>query len=537
MSKFNQKAVAAAVQEYKEVYGNTAPEVAVKRTTNQAGGPAFELSPQLALYSRVCTMGLSDKYYESESTQMQKLFELMDKNDPVFIAKLAIYAREKMYLRTIPLVLAVELVKRYSGDNLVSQLLKRVIKRADEITETLAYYQVANHRQGQTKKLNKLANQVKQGIRGVFESGRFDEYQYGKYNRDGEVKLRDALFLTHPKPQDKSQKDLFDKIVNGTLEVPYTWETQLSDAGQTGRSKKEVWEELIMSDRLGYMALLRNIRNFLKEDVSYDHINKVCDTIADRDMVLKSKQLPFRFLSAYRSLVAPYQRWGSNPLPEFIRNSPYAGRLVEALEMAISYSVDNLPMFKGENVLVASDVSGSMMSPISPRSSINQFDIGALLCMIARAACENSVAGMFGNDFKTLDVGKSNILGNVNELYRREGEVGYSTHGYKVIQYANKNPVFDRIMIFTDCQLYNDTGYQRDSHIDEYWQKYRHKNLNAKLYLFDLAGYGNVPVRMLDNNVYLIAGWSDKVFDILKRIEMGQSAIDEINSIDFDYIR
>jgi hypothetical protein len=64
------------------------------------------------------------------------------------------------------------------------------------------------------------------------------------------------------------------------------------------------------------------------------------------------------------------------------------------------------------------------------------------------------------------------------------------------------------------------------------WKRYRKINPNAKLYLFDLAGYGQTPVKVRDNGVHVIAGWSDRVFDILHRIENKQGALDEINSIE-----
>jgi len=94
-------------------------------------------------------------------------------------------------------------------------------------------------------------------------------------------------------------------------------------------------------------------------------------------------------------------------------------------------------------------------------------------------------------------------------------------------------------MIFTDCQMYN-TGDQsrygratgRDmATFNERWQTYKSLSPDAKLYLFDLSGYGQSPVRVGSNNVYHISGFSDRVFDILHRIELGEGALDEINAI------
>jgi len=89
----------------------------------------------------------------------------------------------------------------------------------------------------------------------------------------------------------------------------------------------------------------------------------------------------------------------------------------------------------------------------------------------------------------------------------------------------------DKVMLFTDCQLWNSNN--NTNHIQEQWVYYKkHVAPNAKLYLFDLAGYGQAPLQLLQNDVYLIAGWSDKVFDVLAAIENGNSALSIINNID-----
>ena len=196
---------------------------------NHEGAKAFRMTPKLELYTAVVTASLSRNFYETEVERMNRIRKLVKEVDPVFVAKLAVYAREKMHLRSIPLVLVVELAKVHKGDALVSKTIKRVLQRADEITELLAYYQTANKRKGE-KQLNKLSKQVQKGVAEAFN--RFDEYQFAKYNRANAVTLKDALFLTHPKAKDEAQQTLFNKIVNDELAVPYTWEVQLSQLGQ-----------------------------------------------------------------------------------------------------------------------------------------------------------------------------------------------------------------------------------------------------------------------------------------------------------------
>lgn len=201
------------------------------KVTNYEGGQAYRLSPEWQLYTAAVTSSLSDKFYEKADARIETLRKLIVRCDPVFVAQLAVYARQKMNMRSIPLVLAVELAKVHRGDSTVNKMVSGIVQRADEITELLAYYQLANQRQD-TKKLNRLSKQLQSGLQDAFN--KFDEYQFAKYNRDAEVKLRDALFLVHPKAKDESQQVLFNKIVNNELEIPYTWETELSALGQTG---------------------------------------------------------------------------------------------------------------------------------------------------------------------------------------------------------------------------------------------------------------------------------------------------------------
>ena len=135
---------------------------------------------------------------------------------------------------------------------------------------------------------------MKRGIAEAIQN--FDEYQLAKYNGGSkEMKLRDILRITHPSPKSKEVEELFGKILNDTLVTPYTWETELSARGNT----KEVWDELIASGRVGYMALLRNLRNIIKSGAD---ITPVLAVLSNPIQVKKSKQLPFRFFSAYRML-------------------------------------------------------------------------------------------------------------------------------------------------------------------------------------------------------------------------------------------
>lgn len=547
-------------------------------TTNYEGDLAFKLTSELEFYAKVCTTAFVSTFYVPDTNdQLNSLKSLIRKLDPEFVAKMAIYAREKMYFRTIPLVLTVELAKIYSkykadgivpqNDNLIRKLTGRVIQRVDEITELLAYYAKANksnwnESSGQVKKMNKLANSILRGIADSFE--KFDEYQFSKYNSNKEISLKDALFLVHPPRENQERRELYQRIIDDKLETAYTWQSVISDAGKTGRPKKDAWEELIDSKRLPYMATLRNLRNMLENNVSTSHIEKVCNYIKNPTAVRNSKQIPFRYLTAYRIIVGgPQNRWGGwgyRNKDKTIRTTNYdsthVDMMVNALEDAVKLSIENIPVYAHESVLIATDVSSSMQKPLKligetkreredrlkrpDGTIIEQYDIGAVLAMMLATKCERVVAGMFGDTWKPVNFPTRNILANANEIHKREGEVGYSTNGYLVIQWAidmyhQKGMKFDRIMIFTDGQLWDSTGrYQGRGQYNRLWKEYKKLHPEAKMVIFNLdpSGGESTPVDVVAGSAYLISGWSDKIFEVLDNLEKGESALKAINDIE-----
>ncbi|BAV09543.1 TROVE domain-containing protein [Filimonas lacunae] len=500
---------------------------AANTTINHQGAKAFLFTPEMELYTAVATTLLTDACYEKADARLKRMQDLMQKVEPQFVAKLAVYARNKMYLRTAPVVMATELAKLHQGDRLVSKTIAGIVQRPDEIMELLACYQAFNKRTA-TKKLNRLSKQVQKGLAVAFN--RFDEYQFAKYNRSTTVKLKDALFLVHPKPKDDAQQALFNKIVADTLATPYTWETELSALGQQSYESEAVkkaaikakWEELIDSRKLGYMALLRNLRNIMQAEVSGEHMQKVTDYLSNENAVKQSKQLPFRFLSAYTEV---------KQLQSF-----YTGAVMNALEAAVQISIQNMEGLGNDTrVVIACDTSGSMMQAVSPKSVVQLYDIGLMLGMLLQLKCRQVQTGMFGDTWKIIPLPTNNVLANVETLRRRNGEVGYSTNGYLVLKdLIDRKQVADKVMLFTDMQLWDsNTGNASTVNtLSHQWKQYKQIAPDAKLYVFDLAGRGQAPISPKENDVYVIAGWSDKVFSVLDAIENGADTLSEIRSIE-----
>lgn len=221
---------------------NTKPKK-VNVTRNYEEAKAFILSPKMKLVQITSTCLFKEpKFYGKLGDTEEEILNLTEqiaKTDPKFILQLALYLRSEQNLRTIPIVLLAKASNIVECKPFVKEYTPKIIQRADEINEVIAAYinLFTPERTKETKDEHplKLPNSLKKGIVESFK--KFDEYQYGKYNRKAQVTFKDSIMLTHPKQPSK----IIKKILDEKLEIPYTWETIISEKGST----KESWEEVI----------------------------------------------------------------------------------------------------------------------------------------------------------------------------------------------------------------------------------------------------------------------------------------------------
>ena len=319
------------------------------------GGQASHIQPIDELRRTVLACLLwEDGFYESGESIGNRIKQLVPQCKPHEVAELAIEAREKQRLRHAPLLLVRELARdpnRFS----VAPTLCRVIQRADELAEFLALYWADGKKP--------LAKQVKKGLACAFR--KFEEYHLAKYNRDATIKLRDVLFMVHAKPVNDEQAALWKRLAEGTLATPDTWEVALSG----GADKKEVFERLLREGKLGYMALLRNLRNMQQAEVEPALVFEALAAGAQ-----KSKALPFRYVAAARAVPA----WES------------------PIDQAMQASMGTMDKLAGTTVVLV-DVSGSMDAKLSAKSDLTRLDAAAALAVLVRGICAEVRVFTFSN--------------------------------------------------------------------------------------------------------------------------------------------
>ena len=484
---------------------NTA--VSAATTPNFAGGEAYAQTPELEFVSILLTSFMKDQYYRKADDSINRIKELIKTVDPLFAAKAALYARNEFGMRSVSHVVAGELAG-YRNADWTKRFYDKIVHRPDDMTEIMSYIYASG---------KKETNPIRKGFGAAFQ--RLDEYQLAKYKGEGkEFSLIDLVNMVHPKAT-----PAITALMKGTLKTPETWETKLSQAGKSEdveEAKTEAWRELVLSKKIGYFALLRNLRN-IHETGDEKLIAAACALLQNEKMIKKSLVLPFRFYTAYFE----------------IRELQGSGKILKAISDALDISLSNIPVFPGKSLVVV-DHSGSMESQAKDAKYTN-FQIGALLGA-ALAKVQDADFMYFGDMAKFYSVNPVDstlsIVEVMDKLNDQSGgwygsndktgtNVGHGTNFNAVFQEASK--AYDRIFIFSDMQ-----GWVGHSPAQHAFNEYKSRTgAHPSLYSFDLSGYGTM--QFPEPQVYAIAGFSEKIFDIVKLLEQDKNAlINKINEVE-----
>lgn len=375
-------------------------------TVTHEGAPAVgNLSPEKQLRRSVLSCLLWEKeFYEDGASIADRIVETAAKVKPEVLAALAIEAREVFHLRHVPLMLLDVLSK--TGPALTAETVARVLQRADEPGELLSIY----WRNGRKM----IPAQMRKGIAKAFP--KFDAYQLAKYDRDGAVKLRDVLRMVRPKPANEDQAALWKRVKDRELEVPDTWEVALSG----GADKKETFERLLREGNLGYLALLRNLRNMATAAVD--------ETLIRAAIVARKNGahhvLPFRYVAAARAA------------PQY---EPH-------IDQALCEAVSEMPVYLGKTIILV-DVSGSMDEKLSAKSDLKRIDAAAALGAIFPGDIR-----LFTFSHQLVEVPPRRGIAGVDAIISSQPHGG--TYLGQAVAAINQMP-HDRLIVITDEQSHD----------------------------------------------------------------------------------
>lgn len=527
MSKINKTGIKT-----KKILGTSPVTTVAQNLKTYEGAAAYSRDAKSDLFLLATTSFFGeDTFYEKandRNTRFIGLVHRVAKEDPEWLGFFLPWLRGSANIRTASVVGAVEAARALAQADVAGhetgpgrRVLAETLQRPDEPAEALAYWLTTYGR--------KIPKPVQ---RGIADAARrmYTERNFIKWNSDKtSVRMADVLELTHPRPNRTSQSALFHYMINSRkrpTEIPETLEmltvraqlnslpdenkqvmlrqrhTPISEvlrqAGMTweqvsswGAFTAATWEALIPT--MGYMALLRNLRNFQDTGVSDAVLKQVAMTLGDPEQVYNSRQLPYRFLSAH--LNATHPAWAL------------------ALEAGIQYSTQNIPALPG-STLVLVDTSGSMSTVgMSDKSKITPVMAGALFGVALASKGEDVDLYGFADGVFSFPVGKNaGVLRSTEAFVRRVGEVGHGTRTGTSL--ARTYHGQDRVVIVTDEQTFGswhngDVGTTVPA--------------NIPMYAFNTSGYA--PAMMETGSTrHELGGLTDNTFRMIPLIEAGAKA-------------
>lgn len=489
----------------RELRAQTARDnIGPKMQVNAAGAPAFIDNPLDALYKQVASsLWSGDGYYEKHQDWLARLQANIGaamQIDPEYPFRLAAFARSRtgLKLRTTPLALYAEASALSGGTGFAREYGPKIMLRADEPAEIIAYWKA--HKGGM------VPHGIRKGMDIALRA--FDEYQLAKY-RKGTVSLRDVLRIVRPKPVGEDDSRLWKRALTDELATPYTWEVEISSAHGEAE-KRDAWNKLIGSGKLGTFAIVRNIRNIANAGAD---IEGALEQITE-ERVQKSGILPFQWYKAWKAI-----------------SEAHGPELAKVMMDALEASLGAVKRWPGVTVIVC-DNSGSMSSVEQTRGMSNA-EIANLMGAMSVRFCDNAIAATFGDSVASAPVKvDQTILQNKDAIDRTGRTTGHSTNAWLVFKSLTEERIhIDRLLLFSDMQCWDtgggwsSMGYMGHSLQSEFETYRKVLNPNIRLYTINLATQDNTTQFIEDAAVMLLAGFSESIFAFISALEDSNSTI------------
>lgn len=476
-------------------------------TCNEAGGRAYTLSPEQQLAQLAATGCFNDTFYASAETQLEQILNVAQKIEPLFIAKTAIYARERGYMKDMPALLLAMLAERDVA--LCAQIFNRVIDNG--------------------KMLRNFAQMVRSGVTGRKSFGTrpkkliqqwllaANEKQLLQAAIGNNPSLADVVKMVHPKPREAWRAAWFAWLIGKPYEraalPPLTRAFEDYKAQRSGKLPDVPFQLLtaLELDTAAWAQIAHNgswqqvrqsLNTFARHGVFRDDsiVWEVVAKLTDASAIAKARVMPYQLLTAYQAA------GGDMPLA-----------ICEALQDAMEIAVQNVPRLAG-NVVVCPDVSGSMMSPVTgyrpgATTATRCVDVAALVS--AAMLRHNPQARVLPFDTRVAKIQlnpRDSIMSNAEKLAQL---CGGGTACSAPLAWLNreKAPV-DLLLMISDNESWADVARGKNSAMLAEWDKIKARNSQAKLVCLDIQPYATVQARNR-HDILNIGGFSDQVFHLL----------------------
>lgn len=469
----------------------------VKKTSPNAYGNQIR---ELTAYEKLQRSAINcllweDTFYEDGVSIADRIKEYMGQVTPEQARSVLKEAKVDNKLRHMPLFLLVNMAK---NGYLTAEDVANTITRVDDMSELLSLYWSTDWKDSTGHIVKNKHTVPKSIVKGIQKAlPKFDEYQLAKYRGDRyDVSLKTVIKMTHPKPENAEMEALWGRAINGNLATPDTWEVGLTNC-HTPDEKKEFWTRMLTEktekgfNKLGALALIRNLRNMQSVNVDEDNIRSAINSAS------MSKILPFQLVTAAR----------------------YAPQLEDVLETKLLESIDSMEKLEGDTVVLL-DTSGSMRSPLSNKSETTCQDVAAAMGAIIRGVCNKSIIYTFQEQTQVVPSGRKGFA--LIDCVRRAPSGGTSVidctnDAIRFYKESHNGKYPARVIIVTDEQT-NSDGTGRS------WRNGTHVKLdslpsNCNGYIINVGTYENGVGYNNSCNYVHINGWSENVLKYISSYE------------------
>lgn len=496
---------------FQSVRGSLLPKA---NTVNAEGAPAYAMSPKQALAQYAATGCLNSTFYAIAEDQLKNVLALVAEVDAEFVAKTAIYARQKGFMKDVPAVLCAALSTKDP------QLLRAVFNRVIDDGKMLRnFVQVVRSGVVGRKSLGTLPKKL---VRRWFEM-RNDE-QVFRASVGNAPSLADVIKMVHPKPANANREALFGYLLERNYsaaalpaivqqfeafkagkrdivpDVPFQMLTalDLGDAEWKAIAKNAPWQMTRM-----------NLNTFARHGVFGDEtmVKMVANRLANPEAVKRARVFPYQLLAAFKN--------AGGDVPNLVRDA-----LQDAMELATA----NVSRVEGK-VYICPDVSGSMGSPVTGQragstTAVRCIDVAALVAASVLRQNPQAEVLPFENDVVDVSLNsRDSVMTNATKLAAIGG--GGTNCSAPLVRLNAKKAKGDLVILVSDNQSWMDAKAGRGTATMQQWTTFKRTSPQARLVCIDIQPYANSQAAESDD-ILNIGGFSDQVFEVIASFAQGE---------------
>lgn len=495
----------------------------VADSVNREAAPAYAYGPEHKLAQLGATGTLQDGFYGTAEAQLADVLAAALACTPDYVAKVAVYARQRGAMKDMPALLAAHLT--VADPDLAVRVFGRVI---DSGRMLRSFVQIM--RSGAVGR-SSLGSRPKRLVQSWLERASWPAVMQAATGND--PSLADIVRMVHPKPADAERRAFYAWAIGrpydvATLpapvaafevwkrdrtqplpEVPFEWLTALELSAAD-------WA--VLAGRMGWQALRMNLNTLARHGAFgvEGTTALVAARLADEAALANARVLPYQLMAAIGAVGAE--------VPTAVK---------AALETALDASLVRVPVVEGR-VVVCPDVSGSMGAPVTgyrkgATTAVRCIDVAALVASAMLRRNPGTRVLPFAQEVVHLPLeGGATVAANAARLAAIGG--GGTNVSAPLALLNRERAKVDLVVLVSDNESWVDATRHGATATMREWERLKARCVRAKLVCVDLQPYGTTQARERAD-ILNVGGFSDAVFDTIARFAGGEAQRDWVGEV------